>query len=187
MKLTLAPIVVALALGIPEPGSAQSTQGLNAMDHGALMKTQGPTETGQSAFAVIAEIVVLLQADPHTDWKAVNIAALRAHLVDMDAVTLHAEVVVDEIEAGARFSVTSSDANVTDSIRRMLLAHGQVMPEGDRMVIESGEIAGGARMTVTGSSAAMIRGLGFFGVMTLGAHHQAHHLALARGSNPHGN
>jgi hypothetical protein len=33
---------------------------------------------------------------------------------------------------------------------------------------------------------ARIRGLGFFGVMASGAHHQAHHLAIAKGEHVHG-
>lgn len=33
---------------------------------------------------------------------------------------------------------------------------------------------------------ARIRGLGFFGFMTLGHRHGPHHLAIARGHNPHG-
>jgi hypothetical protein len=31
-----------------------------------------------------------------------------------------------------------------------------------------------------------LRGLGFLGVLTLGMHHQIHHLMIARGENPHG-
>jgi hypothetical protein len=30
-----------------------------------------------------------------------------------------------------------------------------------------------------------LRGLGFFGVMALGMHHQAHHLMIATGRAPH--
>ena len=33
--------------------------------------------------------------------------------------------------------------------------------------------------------AAQIQGLGFFGLMTIGAHHQAHHLMMAKGAAPH--
>ena len=39
-------------------------------------------------------------------------------------------------------------------------------------------------MTVTAADANQvqrIRGLGFIGIMVSGAHHQAHHLAMARG------
>jgi len=33
--------------------------------------------------------------------------------------------------------------------------------------------------------AAKLKGLGSFGLMTLGMHHQIHHLMIARGQNPH--
>ncbi len=39
-----------------------------------------PSETGQSQFAAIAEIVTLLRDDPNTDWEQVDIKALRDHL-----------------------------------------------------------------------------------------------------------
>jgi hypothetical protein len=32
---------------------------------------------------------------------------------------------------------------------------------------------------------AKIRGLGYIGILATGAHHQAHHWAMARGINPH--
>ena len=41
-----------------------------------------------------------------------------------------------------------------------------------------------ADMTVTGDEA-QIRALGFVGVMTVGLHQQAHHLAIATGTNVH--
>jgi hypothetical protein len=49
------------------------------------------------------------------------------------------------------------------------------------------DIPGGVRLTVTASdprdqkTVSKIRGLGFSGLLTLGAHHAQHHLALARG------
>ena len=67
-----------------------------------------PQETGQSAFAALAEIVVLLQADPETDWGAVNIDKLRDHLVDMDLLTRKAEVTRILRPDGARFEVRGS-------------------------------------------------------------------------------
>ena len=185
MKMALTPLAFCLALALPVPGFAQSGHD-QSMDHNAHMgAAQTPLEVGQSAFAAIAEIVSILRADSATDWENVDIASLRAHLVDMDAVTLRAEVVAGSVEGGAQFDITSSDAQVTGSIRRMTLAHGQVMSGAEGLAMQSHEIPGGARMVVTGPDAAMIRGLGFFGVMTLGIHHQAHHIALARGLNPH--
>ncbi len=48
-------------------------------------------------------------------------------------------------------------------------------------------IPGGVRLTVMArdpgdaKTIARVRGLGFIGLLTLGAHHQPHHLAMARG------
>jgi len=144
-----------------------------------------PTEGGQSAFTAIAEIVDILRADPGTDWNRVDIESLRQHLIDMDAVTLRAIVSDQPATGGAVFDVTSDDPAVTGSIRRMTLAHAQVMSGVDGIEMQGQQIASGARLTVTGPDAAMIRGLGFIGVLSLGMHHQAHHIALARGVDPH--
>ena len=46
----------------------------------------------------------------------------------------------------------------------------------------------GVRLTVTATAAketAHIRGLGFIGLMASGAHHQPHHLAMAKGEHIH--
>lgn len=152
------------------------------MEHGPKTALQ---EGGQSAFAAIQEVVASLMADPRTDWANVDIEALRQHLIDMDNVTLRARVVSEDIEGGARFTVTSGDADVMASIRAMVFAHVGTMDgvEGWSMVAEN--VKDGAIMTVTGSDDARIRGLGFIGLMTVGMHHQAHHMALASGQNPH--
>ena len=142
-------------------------------------------EGGQSAFAAIQEITAALMADPSTDWSKVDIEALRQHLIDMDNVTLRADVVHEDIEGGARFMVTSADPVVQASIRAMVLAHVATMNGVEDWDIRSEEVDGGAVMTVIGTDIARIRGLGFIGLMTVGMHHQAHHLALASGRNPH--
>ncbi|MBI1293189.1 hypothetical protein GC173_18440 [bacterium] len=124
-------------------------------------------------------------ADPTTDWSRVDIEALRQHLIDMDNVTLHARVEVREVEGGARFEATSQDAAVTSSIRAMVPAHAATMDGVEGWAMQASEISGGAALVVTGSDPDRIRALGFIGVMTVGMHHQAHHLALATGQNPH--
>jgi len=176
--------------------AAQSHDAMNheQMDH-AGMSTHpdgvmdlpgdaGPTEGGQAAFAAIQEIVSVLMADPGTDWSQVDIEALRQHLIDMDNVTLRAQVMAEEVDGGARFLVTSDDPAVTASIRRMTVAHVATMNGVEGWTLEAREIPGGAAMVATGD-AVTIRALGYIGLMTVGAHHQAHHLALARGMQPH--
>jgi hypothetical protein len=157
------------------------------MEHGAHGMTAAPTEPGQSAFAAIQEIVGILTADPKTDWSAVNIDALRQHLVDMNNVVLAASVKDVPVEGGMRFDVTG-EGPVRDSVRRMVAVHAATMNGVDGWAFEAAQIDGGASLTVRppAKDADKLRGLGFFGVLTLGMHHQAHHLMIARGQSPHG-
>ena len=67
----------------------------------------------------------------------------------------------------------------------MVMAHVATMNGAEGWDMRAEEVDGGAVMTVTGTDIARIRGLGFIGLMTVGMHHQAHHLALASGQNPH--
>ena len=162
------------------PGMSHEGHGMNADAF-----PSGLMEGGQSAFAAIQEIVAHLMADPTTDWSRVDIEALRQHLIDMDNVTLRARVGVEEIEGGARFEATSEDTAVTRSIRAMVPAHAATMDGVEGWAMQAAEIPGGAALVVTGADPDRIRALGFIGVMTVGMHHQAHHLALAAGQNPH--
>ena len=75
------------------PAASLSAQAHDHAAHAApapAAGTSAPREGGQAAFAAIAEIVRLLDADPGTDWSRVNVEALRQHLIDMDEVTMHA-------------------------------------------------------------------------------------------------
>jgi hypothetical protein len=174
----------------PQHGGMQHVQHMPGMSHeGHRMNGDAvpaaPMEGGQSAFAAIQEIVAQLMADPTTDWSRVDIEALRKHLIDMDNVALRARVRVEEIEGGARFEATSEDAAVTSSIRSMVPAHAATMNGVEGWTMQAAEMPGGAVLTVTGADPDRIRALGFIGVMTVGMHHEAHHLALAGGQNPH--
>ena len=146
-----------------------------------------PSETGQSQFAAIAEIVALLRNDPDTDWAQVDIKALRDHLVDMDNVTTKASVEREVDGLNVTFSITGNDS-VAASIQRMVLAHSPMLQGASGWTVTTKERAGGAMMGVAvGSEEALtqVSGLGFFGLMTIGAHHQQHHLMIAAGRSPH--
>lgn len=185
---------LAFLLLLPVAALADQTAPMDhaKMDHAAMMAMTagahaGVTEGGQSAFAAIAEIVGALNADPATDWPNVNIEALRQHLIDMDNVTLHAVVAATPTPIGARFAVTSTEAAVAASIRRMVAAHAATMNGANGWTLTASDVDGGAELMVGGTEAdaARINGLGFIGVLTLGMHHQAHHLMIAKGLNPH--
>jgi len=181
-----------LALILPAHAYAQTAHQhpmATADMHAAHMSGAGlnqPTQPGQGAFAAIQEIVEILEADPKTDWSTVNIDALRQHLVDMNNVTLAAEVKAEPVESGMRYVVTGNGP-VTDSIRRMVTAHAATVNGAGGWTFKAADSEGGAVLTVVvpAQDIQKLRGLGFVGVMTHGMHHQQHHLMIARGDNPH--
>lgn len=150
-----------------------------------------PEETGEAAFAALAEMVARLDADPATDWEKVSIRALRDHLVDMHR--LVTETVVEERPVPGGFTARVTGSGPTrDAIHRMLPAHGRMLTAlGYEVEVETSP--DGAVLTVREGGpepapgrVARLRGLGFYGVMTLGDHHRSHHLAMATGQPMHG-
>ena len=144
-------------------------------------------ETGQAQFASIAEIVAVLRNDPDTDWDHVDIQALRDHLVDMDNVTTRSMVAVKEESTRVIFTI-AGDADVAASIQNMVIAHSPMLEAETGWSVTSAIVPNGATMTITVTEDAQrsqLLGLGFYGVMTIGAHHQGHHLMIAKGRSPH--
>lgn len=147
-------------------------------------------ETGQAGFAAIAEVVRLLEADSTTDWAKVNIEALRQHLIDMDAVTLRSRVRQTPVAGGVQIEARG-DVAVAASLRRMVTEHASMLPGATGWRATAAPIPGGIRLTVLARDptnlrdVARIRGLGFAGLMTQGAHHARHHLMIARGAGEH--
>ncbi len=149
--------------------------------------SSSPSEKGQSQFAAIAEIVTLLRDDEDTDWPQVDIRALRDHLVDMDNVTTRASVARSVNEMSVTFSVTGDEV-VAASIGRMVLAHSPMLQQATDWTVDASEQPNGAMMIIQVASAEemnQVIGLGFFGLMTIGAHHKQHHLMIATGRSPH--
>lgn len=144
------------------------------------------SETGQAQFASIAEIVTILRDDASIDWARVDIQALRDHLVDMDNVTTRSVVNVEETDTSIIFAITGSD-EVARSIQNMVSAHSPMLAAETGWSVASELVADGATMTITVSDEQRdkVLGLGFYGVMTIGAHHQQHHLMIATGYDPH--
>jgi len=180
-------IAMATTMAIVSATSVAAAQTMGGMDHAShMMGTQPATPAGQDAYATIAAIVAKLEADSTTDWSKVNIEALRQHLIVMNDVTLGARARQSAIPGGASIDVTG-DGKVAESIRTMLHAHAEMLAGMAPYRTTVTDIPGGVRFTVTASNAqdvatiAKIRGLGFAGLLTLGDHHAAHHLALARG------
>lgn len=147
-----------------------------------------PRQAGQSAYAAIAEISLLLQRDPTTDWSTVDLEALRGHLIDMDEVTLRSAVTTRQIPGGIEVDVTGT-GRTSDAIRRMTRSHATTLEGASPYRMTVTDIQGGVRAQIVAApsapatTATRIRGLGFIGVMTDGDHHAVHHLALARGAS----
>lgn len=181
--------IAALAFFVPAIASSQTVNHdhMKPGSHAGMMgKGALPLETGQSAFAAIQEIVVLLSADPATDWSRVDIEGLRQHLIDMNNVTLGASVDVKQQDGSMQFSVTG-EGPVRESIKRMVVAHAATMNgiDGWKYAAEASDT--GAILTVTPpdpASMVKLRALGFVGIMTVGMHHQQHHWMLATGMQP---
>lgn len=155
--------------------------------HDMMQDTIAPAEPGQSAFAAIAEITAMLQNDPATDWSKVDVAALQSHLADMDQVTLHTIATTEPIPGGARITV-KGDGETIASIQRMMLAHAPFLAAATGYAVEATATVDGAQWTVisiTADDEVEIRALGFYGLLAIGAHHQTHHFAIAKGDMVH--
>ena len=146
------------------------------------------SEAGTDPFALIQEVIALLEANPDTDWSVINIEALRSHLVEMQDMTLNVNVEQQPINLGFMAVITPTTDRALESMIQVLSAHPSQM-----------KVETGWDMTVTNNNGAFtisvttdqlldvdkIRGLGYIGIMAYGNHHQPHHWAMASGENPH--
>ncbi len=198
----VAGVVLAQQPASPGGGTAPRQMGPGMMPHGVMphgqmphgpMMPSGapaaagvPTLPGQDAFGAIAEIVRLLDADPQTDWSKVDLERLRQHLIDMNEVVLRAEVKASAVPGGLATDVNGI-GRTEQAIRAMVVPHAGELDQTPGLAAKTEIIPGGVRLTVTArdpgddKTVARVRGLGLIGLLTLGAHHQPHHLAMVRG------
>jgi hypothetical protein len=168
---------------MPAHGADMHAQHMQAM-HG--MAGSGPALPGQDAFGAIAEVVRILDADAATDWSTVDIERLRQHLIDMNEVVLRSEVKQAPVPGGLAMDITGT-GRTEQAIRAMVVPHAVELDRMPSYTARTESIAGGVRLTVVAKRpddaklVARIRGLGFAGLLTEGAHHAPHHLAMARG------
>jgi hypothetical protein len=185
------PIMIALAIGCAA-GYAVATEKQNHKGHNigdAEMHDipRLPTEPGQSAFAAIAEIVSILESDPNTDWSKVNLNALREHFIDMNALTLGANVAMSENEESIVFEAVGTGVTIR-ALQNMVPAHANELNKMANWQAMGEATEKGAVLTITPNKSTeltRIKALGFFGLMATGAHHQPHHLGMARGTMAH--
>ena len=191
MRQSLVAIVVVLCVAAPPRAWTQEHQPAAPPSH-AHHAVPGPLPklAGQDAFAALSEIVAILQRDPSTDWSKVDLEALRQHLIDMNAAVLGATVRQTGVPGGVAVDATGA-GRVADALRRMLTMHAAELGRLPGLRATATELPDGMRLTVVArdpsdtATVRRLRALGFAGLLALGAHHQAHHLAIARGEGHH--
>jgi predicted RNA binding protein YcfA (HicA-like mRNA interferase family) len=158
------------------------------MDHAQHMHGAGavPSHPGQEAFGTIQEIVRILEADPKTDWSKVNIGALREHLIDMDEVTMRARASEQVLDNGVEITI-AGEGRTRAAIKHMVPAHARELAALGWNA-STQELPNGVKLVVTSSDpyqVVKLKALGFIGIMVQGAHHQPHHLMMAKGEFAH--
>ena len=191
MKTKMILVVTAL-LGGTAFATAQTTHSNHgdSMDHTTHAQDQPVqntilTELGQGAFAALSEVVRVLEADPDTIWGQVDLAGLRAHLVDMDRLVSDTRVAETELPNGIS-AMATGDTDTIATLRRMVPAHAAQLAQDDRWIVEAIDAENGVELRVTSDNPAVvarIRGLGFYGLMASQDHHREHHMIMARGED----
>jgi len=187
-------VIVTALLGGTDFANAQTTLSSHgdSMDHATHAQDQPLqdtilTEPGQGAFAALSEVVRVLEADPDTNWGRVDLAGLRAHLVDMDRLVSDTNVEETELPDGLS-AIATGDTETIATLRRMVPAHAAQLAQDDRWTVEAIDAENGVELRVTSDNPAVvarIRGLGFFGLMASQDHHREHHMTMARGKDAH--
>jgi len=123
----------------------------DGMDHSAHQQEQAMTgaalsEPGQGAFAALSELVRVLEADPNTDWAQVDLAGLRAHLVDMDRLVMDAVVIETDLPDGIS-AIATGDADTIATLRRMVPAHAAQLARDDRWTLNATETNDGIELS----------------------------------------
>ena len=101
----------------------------------------------------------------------------------MERVTLGAYVSTEKTPQGAKFEVTGNE-RTRQGIRAMVPAHASFLEAETGWEVTVTEIEGGVLMQVEGDQSQIVA-LGFIGLMTIGVHHQEHHLMMAKGNVVH--
>ena len=182
-------VVSAGAIAIGQAMHSGHSEDVEHAIHGEVTPVADPVlmEPGQGAFAALAEVVRVLEADLSTNWARVDLVGLRAHLVDMDRLMTDAEVSEDELPNGIMATATG-DAETVETLRRMVPAHAAQLARDERWTVEAIDVTTGITLRLTSDDPAVvtrIRGLGFFGLMASQDHHREHHLMIARGQEAH--
>lgn len=146
-------------------------------------------QTGSDVFDAIQEVIKHLKADPNTDWTKVNLESLRQHLIDMKAFTEEVEVLQQEaVEKGIRIVVKGETERAEKALGNMLKMHPKMMKmerNWEMKAEKKKDVYEIICTTENSEEIALIRGLGYIGLIVEGAHHQVHHWMMATGAGHH--
>lgn len=186
MKKIMSILAISTVLGLGAySGFAADNVAANAhAGHDMKHDTPLPTEGGQAAFTTIAEIVDLLYQDPNTDWSKVDINRLREHLVDMNELTMNAQVKQSFSADAATFTISGA-ARTLQAVKSMVPAHSIELNKMGGWQVDVEVKTDKVIMQISSSDELLmsqVKALGFFGMMATGAHHQAHHWGMATGN-----
>ena len=188
--LTATVLIGGAAFAIAQTSHTGHSDGMDHSAHGQEQAMSGAalSEPGQGAFAALSEVVRVLEAAPHTDWAQVDLAGLRAHLVDMDRLVMDALATETDLPDGIS-AIATGEADTIATLRRMVPAHAAQLARDDRWTVAATETNEGIELRVTSDIPAIvarIKGLGFFGLMASLDHHREHHFMMAQGKDAHG-
>ena len=169
--------------------NSDQSHGANHSQHQMEMPRVTLAEAGSDAFGTIQEVISQLLSDPATDWKAVNIEALRQHLVDMHDMTLNVDVISQTpIPNGMKAVIRATTDRAALALTRVLKAHPAQLKNETGWEMQVAKKNNQYVLSTTSKNPKdinKIRGLGYIGLMAYGNHHQPHHWAMATGKNPH--
>jgi len=160
------------------------------MHHQQMMQSKSNlTQAGNDIFATIQEVIVKLDNNPDTDWHKVNIEALRQHLLDMNDMAIHVEVINQKVlKNGLEVVVRPLTIRAETTLERVFKAHPYHLGRGtgwDMQVVRKGKQFIVTTITEKTEDVAKIVALSYIGLMAYGNHHQPHHWAISTKQNPH--
>ena len=104
----------------------------------------------------------------------------------MNNVVTKSKATMNSNDDAITFTVTG-EGEVVASIQRMVHSHAKMLAGATGWSVDVENQADGVTMRVVAEDKDWdkIMGLGFYGLLTIGAHHQPHHIMIARGYDPH--
>ena len=138
---------------------------------------------GLDITTAVSVVMAELEADPNTDWDAVNLDALLTHLADLDMVLQNAYVQEDALRSmGYRFSI-DGDGPTIAALRRVLTAHIQATQGSDDWHYEASFTGSRVELLVhsSGDGYSLLSSQGFLGMLLSHELSLVRHMAIATG------